>query len=140
MNQVERPVDYRPYVFAMIRHNLIEAGADPQLVARISTSLLSARALGRAIKAALGLPAGEIDVASNEARQPDNINHPPHYNSHPSGIECIEVVEHFGFNVGNAIKYLWRAGLKTDAIEDLRKARWYVEREIARVSAEVSRG
>lgn len=62
----------------------------------------------------------------------DTVDHPPHYNSHPSGVECITIVEHFGFNVGNAMKYLWRAGLKGDELEDLRKARWYVEREIQR--------
>lgn len=63
---------------------------------------------------------------------PDVINHPPHYMQHPSGIECITIVEHMGFNVGNAIKYLWRADLKGNAIEDLRKAAWYVWREIER--------
>jgi hypothetical protein len=63
----------------------------------------------------------------------DAVNHPKHYCEHPSGVECIEVVEHMNFCVGNAIKYLWRAGLKGDAIEDLRKARWYVDREIARI-------
>lgn len=62
----------------------------------------------------------------------DAVNHPKHYNSHPSGIECIDVVRHFCFNIGNAIKYLWRAGLKGDAIEDLKKARWYIDDEIAR--------
>lgn len=60
----------------------------------------------------------------------DHVNHPPHYTSHPSGVECIQVVEHMGFNLGNAIKYVWRADLKNDAVEDLRKARWYIEREI----------
>lgn len=62
----------------------------------------------------------------------DLVNHPPHYTSHPSGIECIQVVEHYPFNVGCAIKYLWRAGLKGDSLEDLRKCLWYVEREIKR--------
>ena len=62
----------------------------------------------------------------------DSVNHPPHYNSHPAGIECIDVVESFNFNIGNAIKYLWRQGLKEDAIEDLKKAAWYVQREIDR--------
>lgn len=65
----------------------------------------------------------------------DPVNSPSHYTAHPSGVECIVVTEHFGFCVGNAIKYLWRAGLKGDALEDLRKARWYVEREIARLEA-----
>ena len=60
----------------------------------------------------------------------DSINHPSHYNSHPSGVECITVVEHFNFSIGNAIKYLWRCGLKGNEIEDLKKALWYVQREI----------
>ena len=60
----------------------------------------------------------------------DAVNHPGHYTGHPSGIECIDIVEHMGFNLGNAIKYIWRADLKHDAIEDLRKAAWYLDREI----------
>ena len=66
----------------------------------------------------------------------DQVNHPSHYCKHPSGVECIQVTEHYGFCVGNAIKYLWRAGLKGDAIEDLKKAAWYVQREIDRRLAE----
>lgn len=62
----------------------------------------------------------------------DDVNYPKHYTSHPSGIECIQVTEHMGFNLGNAIKYLWRADLKHDAIEDMRKAVWYINREIAK--------
>ena len=65
----------------------------------------------------------------------DFINAPLHYTAHPSGVECITVTEHFSFNVGNAIKYLWRAGLKGDTLDDLRKAAWYVERELRRVDA-----
>lgn len=60
----------------------------------------------------------------------DTVNHPQHYTAHPSGIECIEVVEHMGFNLGNAVKYIWRADLKGNAIEDLRKAAFYINREI----------
>lgn len=68
----------------------------------------------------------------------DNVNHPTHYNLHPSGIECIDVVRHHNFNIGNAIKYLWRAGLKREEglsskqkeIEDLEKAIWYIEDRI----------
>lgn len=53
----------------------------------------------------------------------DPVNHPKHYTSHPSGVECVDVAEHYDFNVGNAIKYLWRAGLKSESpVEDLRKA------------------
>lgn len=63
----------------------------------------------------------------------DNINHPQHYTSHPSGVECIDIIEHYPFNIGNAIKYLWRAGRKGDTIEDLEKAKWMVEREIQRL-------
>jgi len=63
----------------------------------------------------------------------DNVNHPKHYTEHPSGIECIEITEHMNFCVGNAIKYLWRAGLKGEQVEDLRKARWYIDREISRI-------
>lgn len=65
----------------------------------------------------------------------DNINHPKHYTSHPSGVECIAVTEWFNFNIGNAIKYLWRSGLKGSTVEDLRKARWYLDREIQRLEA-----
>jgi hypothetical protein len=76
----------------------------------------------------------EVDLRASEAREADEkVNHPPHYTSHPSGVECITVTEHFNFNIGNAIKYLWRAGLKGGALEDLKKARWYVDREIARL-------
>jgi len=68
----------------------------------------------------------------------DNVNHPKHYNSHPSGVECIEITEHFNFNIGNAVKYCWRAGLKGEQVEDLRKARWYIDREISRILNEKS--
>ena len=62
----------------------------------------------------------------------DLVNHPPHYTAHPSGVECIQITEHMNFCLGNAIKYIWRADLKHDAIEDLKKAVWYVNREIER--------
>lgn len=65
---------------------------------------------------------------------PDLVNHPPHYLKHPSGIECITVTEHFNFNLGNAIKYIWRASEKGDTLTDLKKAEWYLRREIARLS------
>lgn len=63
----------------------------------------------------------------------DPINHPDHYTSHPSGAECINIAEWFPFNLGNVIKYVWRAGKKGDHLEDLRKARWYLDREIQRI-------
>lgn len=68
----------------------------------------------------------------------DAVNHPPHYTSHPSGVECITITEHMPFNVGNAIKYLWRAGEKGSQVQDLEKAAWYVAREIARLKAAVN--
>jgi hypothetical protein len=63
----------------------------------------------------------------------DPVNHPVHYTDHPSGIECIQITEHMNFNLGNAIKYVWRAGLKGEHLEDLKKAVWYINREIARL-------
>jgi len=68
----------------------------------------------------------------------DPVNNPKHYCSSPSGIECIQVVEHMGFNLGNAIKYIWRADLKGKALQDLEKAVWYLQREIQRRKKNVS--
>ena len=69
-----------------------------------------------------------------EAREA--VDHPKHYNAHPSGIECIDVVRHMNFNLGNVVKYLWRAGEKDPAkhLEDLKKAAWYLNDEIERLS------
>jgi hypothetical protein len=66
----------------------------------------------------------------------DVVNHPPHYTSDPSGIECIEVTRWRNFNIGNAIKYLWRAGLKGEdtSIQDLQKAQFYIADEIRRLT------
>jgi hypothetical protein len=66
----------------------------------------------------------------SDTKQHDPVDHPSHYTSHPSGIECIQITEHMSFNLGNAVKYIWRADLKGAALEDLKKAVWYVEREI----------
>ena len=62
----------------------------------------------------------------------DMVNHPPHYTSHPSGVECIQITQHMNFCLGNALKYLWRADSKGSPIEDLEKAVWYIQCEIAR--------
>lgn len=85
----------------------------------------------------------------------DAVNHPAHYTSHPSGVECIQITEHMTFNAGNAVKYLWRAGLKNIGpmlgappgeiervkarkhLEDLRKAQWYISREVKRIEKEM---
>lgn len=65
----------------------------------------------------------------------ESINHPKHYNQHPNGIECIDVIRHYTCDIANALKYLWRAGLKPELgkadadkeIENLKKALWYIE-------------
>jgi hypothetical protein len=71
----------------------------------------------------------------------ETVDHPTHYTDSPAHcpqcerpIECIDVAEHWGFNLGNALKYLWRAGKKGSAAEDLRKAIWYIQREIDRLA------
>lgn len=98
---------------------------------------------------------GLLAVAKAEAER-NAVNHPTHYTSHPSGVECITITEHMTFNAGNAVKYLWRAGLKVvlgptgfgpDAllpmktlekhIEDLKKARWYIDREVTRLEKQL---
>jgi hypothetical protein len=60
----------------------------------------------------------------------DNINHPTHYTSHPSGIECIELTKHMDFCLGNALKYIFRCNHKGKKIEDLEKAKFYIDEEI----------
>lgn len=80
-------------------------------------------------------------VEDEFATEHDSVNHPSHYTSHPSGIECIEITRHYCFSIGNAIKYLWRAGLKKEMgiedkqkeIEDLEKAIWYIKDRIAQL-------
>ena len=62
----------------------------------------------------------------------DPVNHPQHYTKHPSGVEAIQITEWFNFNLGNAIKYIWRADEKDSPMEDLMKAHWYIQREIER--------
>lgn len=68
----------------------------------------------------------------SEDRIHNEVDSPSHYLSHPSGVECIEITEHMDFLLGNAIKYIWRAGLKTnsDTTTDLNKAIWYIERKL----------
>ena len=76
----------------------------------------------------------------------DQVNHPSHYTTDPSGVECIQITRHRNFNIGNAIKYLWRAGLKESQgkdilqkqVEDLRKAVFYINDEITRLTGEIN--
>lgn len=78
-----------------------------------------------------------LSLKKKEAAQ-DPVNHPSHYTSDPSGIECIQITRHRNFNIGNAIKYLWRAGLKdgNSDIQDLQKAVWYIQDEIERLQTQ----
>lgn len=70
----------------------------------------------------------------------DMVNEPPHYKAHPSGIECIEITRHMNFNLGNVVKYLWRADEKGADIQDLEKAAWYLQDEIDRRKREKDAG
>lgn len=91
----------------------------------------------------MGFPTYEYERESSNLTQetstkpvvPDPVNHPEHYTDHPSGVECIQITEHMGFCLGNAIKYIWRADLKGNAIQDLEKAIWYIQRELERRNA-----
>ena len=80
--------------------------------------------------------AAPLETPDRSAAPFDPIEKPRHYNSHPSGIECITIAEHHNFNIGNVLKYVWRQGLKsgTPSLDDLKKAEWYIKREIRRVT------
>ena len=86
----------------------------------------------------------QVVEETTKAPADDAVNHPAHYTSHPSGVECITITRHYCFSIGNAIKYLWRAGLKQDAdkteiqkeIEDLEKAVWYINDRIKQLKGE----
>ena len=70
----------------------------------------------------------------------DMVNHPPHYTDHPSGVECIEVFEWCSGCTSTAWKYMWCGGKKWNDLEDLKKAQWYIRREIQFTHALQSRG
>lgn len=86
-------------------------------------------------------PADSIFNIKNLTKLADQVNHPKHYTSDPSGIECIQITRHRNFNIGNSIKYLWRAGLKesNSDIQDLEKAIWYITDEIKRLKGEYNK-
>lgn len=67
----------------------------------------------------------------------DPVNHPPHYGGADNPYEAIKVIEAWGlgFCLGNVVKYISRAGRKGAAVEDLKKARWYLDREITRMES-----
>ncbi len=75
-------------------------------------------------------------MATTQSKDPnEQVQHPRHYNQNKSGIECIEIIEHLPCNLANAVKYIWRCGLKqsSDPLRDLRSAEWYVRRELGRI-------
>ena len=84
------------------------------------------------------------DTKEEDNKEHDAVNHPKHYTSHPSGVECIEITRHYTFDIGNAIKYLWRAGIKKEQglsdkekeIEDCKKAIWYINDHIKHLTDE----
>jgi hypothetical protein len=86
------------------------------------------------------------EYVANQIKCPDpvvpnstQVEHPDYYNKNPSGVECLDVVRYFNFNLGNVIKYIWRAGLKdgSPTIQDLRKARFYLDDEIKKLEKEI---
>lgn len=78
----------------------------------------------------------EVPAAAECAAQSsDRVDHPAHYTAHPSGVECIDIVQHMNFCLGNVVKYCWRADLKGNDVEDLAKAKRYLEYEIKRRQA-----
>lgn len=94
-------------------------------------------AIAKALEPARTEPAARVEAATRHApavRQQASVKsdpvNPAHYLQHPSGVQCIDITEHMTFNLGNSVKYIWRADHKGDAVEDLKKARWYLDREI----------
>lgn len=84
-------------------------------------------------------PTGAInpeEIAPKVVALDDPVNHPSHYTY--GKIETIDFIEDkgLGFCLGNVVKYVTRAGHKNDALEDLKKARWYLDREISRLEKE----
>lgn len=78
-----------------------------------------------------------IGQNGNDGDHYDSVNHPLHYTSHPSGVECIELNEDLNFCLGNAVKYCFRGDNKVQSAgtEDIKKAGWYARRELERLSA-----
>jgi hypothetical protein len=78
----------------------------------------------------------EISTVEDGGQEDDDVNHPSHYTWLPNGLEVIDVTENLNFNLGNAVKYVLRANHKHDQpLTDLRKAVWYITREIQRMEA-----
>ena len=93
-------------------------------------TLLPSMQVLKRISEALDIDYKELNV---EEDKKEMVDHPKHYNM--GKYEAIDVIEdwNLNFNLGNAVKYLARAGHKDDIIEDLKKAKWYIDREIQRL-------
>lgn len=131
---------YKPgEVYADQNANLWKVGNDRKLHAQVDDDHWSPHGTTPQIVEAVSGPLLHVNgptPSKEETPENDPVNHPSHYTSHPSGVECIQITEHMNFCLGNAVKYLWRAGLKTDdPIQDLRKAMFYIEREVKRLEA-----
>lgn len=90
--------------------------------------------VGNGRQKGLKTPRDNTHAGSSPAeRTTDPVNHPLHYGGKDNPYEAIKVIEawELGFCLGNAIKYISRAGKKNNTLEDLRKARWYLDREIS---------
>lgn len=84
-----------------------------------------------------------LHMTVTNTKNSDNVNHPAHYLARDihikcdceaiKDVECIDITRHFNFNLGNAIKYIWRSEFKGNLIEDLKKAAWYLEDELKRL-------
>ena len=124
----------------------MQRARDPDFWESVSAKYLSWTIDGKyrpveAVNNGLGLDLIEewVDEPAVEALAlltPDPVNHPAHYTGHPSGVECIQITEHMNFCRGNAVKYIWRAGEKGDAVQDLEKAIFYLKREISRLQSD----
>ena len=103
----------------------------------VATRILNAQknnteAMTASVSAVVETSLPKTPITKKAKPKADMVNHPPHYTSHPSGVECIQITEHMGFNLGNALKYIWRADLKGNAVEDLEKAIFYINRELVK--------
>jgi hypothetical protein len=107
-----------------------------RLLARDVRRVRARRVLGLILARDAGADRVDRTTMSDDV-EVDLVNHPPHYTSHKSGVECIAITEHMNFCLGNALKYIWRADLK-NGTQDLEKAAWYIAREIERRKAEGS--
>ena len=78
------------------------------------------------------------EIIKYNREQAEKVNHPNHYGGEDNIYEAIKVIEAWdlGFNLGNTLKYISRAGKKINKLEDLEKASWYINREINKLKNE----